>query len=479
MTYLVLIFFLFQNYTGGGDLASPGLVWQAIGGVGISDAEADNHSIDVDSEGNAWVAFRDLDFGRKASVLRWNGSEWNYAGHRGISDGAAANQQIRIDPNDIPWIIYRDAENGFGTTVRKWDGSDWVPVGSQGLSDGAASHQKIAFDSDGAAVITYRDWQNDSKTTVRRWTGSVWEPLGGKGISEGIADFQTITTGPEGVIWVAYEDNPRLGAITVLKWNPGTERWSQFGDFISQQKGRNLHLETDHDGNPWIAFEDFNHGRRTTVMRWDPAAADWKVVGRNGISQARSWNQTVRFHPNGTPWVSFLDGGDWDGPENWKPTVMLWNGYEWRTAGDRGISRMGASNPSFVIDSRGRPWIAYQDEYNYERTTVRRWQLRDESQPSEEDMREELPVITRLLQNYPNPFNPATNIEFELPERANITLDVYTSDGRHVERLLDGQYNRGTHSTTFNGTGLASGMYIYILRVDGRVTRTRTMLLVK
>jgi hypothetical protein len=479
MAALIVALFLFQNVAGNGDFPSSGLVWQAIGGVGISDAETDNHSIDVDADGRAWVAFRDLDYDRRTSVLIWNGKEWNYAGERGFSGGPASNQQLKFAPNGVPWIVYRDLDMDRGTTVRRWTGVDWEVVGNRGISAGAASHQAITFDSDGHPVIVYRDWANDSKTTVLKWDGLRWLPLGGMGISEGISDFHEITSGEEGVLWVAYEDNARLGAITVLKWNPETEEWSDFGESSTDMMGRHINLETDHDGNLWIAFEDYNHSRKTTVKRWNREKEKWEFVGNPGISEARAWYQRIQFHPNGTPWISYLDGGDWPGPEQWKPTVRFWNGQEWRAAGDRGISRMGADNPSFVIDSNGRPWIAYTDEYNFNRTTVRRWQLRDDSQPDEEDMREELPVITALFQNYPNPFNPTTNIEFNLPSRSDITLDIYTYDGRHVERLLEGRFDRGTHKATFNGSGLASGTYVYLLRVNGIVTRSRTMQLIK
>lgn len=479
MSTLIVALFLFQFGAGSNDFASPGLVWQAIGGVGISDAETDNHSIDVDSQGRAWVAFRDLDFERKSSVMIWDGEEWSYAGARGFSDGPASNQQLKIAPDGVPWIVYRDLDMERGTTVRRWTGTGWELAGSRGISKGAASHQAITFDSDGYPVIVYRDWANDSKTTVKRWDGLKWLPLGGEGISEGISDFHEITSGDDGVLWVAYEDNARLGAITVLKWNPETEEWEELGESSTGMMGRHINLETDHDGNLWIAFEDYNHGRRTTVKRWNKERNEWQIVGHPGISEDRAWYQKIQFHTDGTPWISYLDGGDWPGPEQWKPTVRFWNGREWRAAGDRGISRMGANYPSFVIDSDGRPWLAYTDEYNFNRTTVRRWQLYDASQPDEEDMREELPVITALFQNYPNPFNPSTNIEFNLPSRSDITLDIFTYDGRHVERLLEGRFDRGTHTATFNGAGLASGTYIYLLRVNGIVTRSRTMQLIK
>jgi hypothetical protein len=89
-----------------------------------------------------------------------------------------------------------------------------------------------------------------------------------------------------------------------------------------------------------------------------------------------------------------------------------------------------------------------------------------------------LPAVARLNQNYPNPFNPTTTIAFELPRDSKVSLRVFDTRGRLVERVLDEVRPAGRHTVTFDGRGLASGLYFY--RIDaGDYTEVRRMTLVK
>ena len=91
---------------------------------------------------------------------------------------------------------------------------------------------------------------------------------------------------------------------------------------------------------------------------------------------------------------------------------------------------------------------------------------------------EPLPDVFSLNQNFPNPFNPTTNITVELPEDQHATISVWTLAGQKVATLYQGDLNSGTHTFTFNGENLASGMYFY--QIDaGLYQATKKMLLMK
>jgi hypothetical protein len=91
---------------------------------------------------------------------------------------------------------------------------------------------------------------------------------------------------------------------------------------------------------------------------------------------------------------------------------------------------------------------------------------------------ESLPDAFSLSQNFPNPFNPQTNIAIQLPEDHHTTISVWTLAGQKIATLHQGDLNAGTHTFSFNGDHLASGMYFY--RVDaGPYQATKKMLLMK
>ncbi len=89
-----------------------------------------------------------------------------------------------------------------------------------------------------------------------------------------------------------------------------------------------------------------------------------------------------------------------------------------------------------------------------------------------------LPTTYLLGQNYPNPFNPTTTIPFSLQKAGKVELKVFDILGREVVTLVDQRMQPGFHKIRFDGTGLASGIYHYRLKFDGKVY-TKRMLLVK
>lgn len=82
-----------------------------------------------------------------------------------------------------------------------------------------------------------------------------------------------------------------------------------------------------------------------------------------------------------------------------------------------------------------------------------------------------------LHRNYPNPFNPKTQLSFTLPEEGSVRLAVYDVAGREIAVLADGHREAGRHSVSFDGSGLASGVYFYSLEADGLVEQRKMVLM--
>lgn len=68
---------------------------------------------------------------------------------------------------------------------------------------------------------------------------------------------------------------------------------------------------------------------------------------------------------------------------------------------------------------------------------------------------------------HPNPFNPRTIIGFALPKAERIRIAVFDIAGRQVAVLVDGRREAGRHEVVFDGSGLASGVYICRLQAGG------------
>jgi hypothetical protein len=90
-----------------------------------------------------------------------------------------------------------------------------------------------------------------------------------------------------------------------------------------------------------------------------------------------------------------------------------------------------------------------------------------------------VPAKFELSQNYPNPFNPTTKINFSLPLDTKVLLKVYDLTGRELSTLVNGELKpAGYYSVEFNGSGFASGLYIYRIQTD-KESVSKKMVLVK
>lgn len=78
----------------------------------------------------------------------------------------------------------------------------------------------------------------------------------------------------------------------------------------------------------------------------------------------------------------------------------------------------------------------------------------------------ELPAEFALEGNYPNPFNPSTTIQFDLPETAEVSVEVIDMLGRRVMTLPAQTVQAGADRTfQVDAANLASGVYLYRLIV--------------
>ena len=97
-------------------------------------------------------------------------------------------------------------------------------------------------------------------------------------------------------------------------------------------------------------------------------------------------------------------------------------------------------------------------------------------------------MVTALLPNFPNPFNPETWIPFKLARGSDVRIEIYDLTGRLVRRLNLGHLKVGYYTTketaaywdgrNEKGEKVASGVYIYQLRADGK-TLSRKMVVLK
>ena len=157
---------------------------------------------------------------------------------------------------------------------------------------------------------------------------------------------------------------------------------------------------------------------------------------------------------------------------------------------------------STTVKYFGSPFVSNNPRYGLAAGlgVVRRWHtIRDPNQPGDGTYSEDLvyaridgveygtpesveagptevPSTYSLWQNYPNPFNPSTTIRYGLPSRSHVVLTVYNTLGQQVATLVEGEQEAGYHEAVFDGSGLASGVYLYKLTAGGFVQSMKLVL---
>lgn len=88
-----------------------------------------------------------------------------------------------------------------------------------------------------------------------------------------------------------------------------------------------------------------------------------------------------------------------------------------------------------------------------------------------------LPREFALNQNYPNPFNPSTTLSWQLPETAEVTVEIYNALGQRLTTLINEKQIAGSHQITWDARDasnaeLASGIYIIRMQAVGASGKT-------
>ena len=94
-----------------------------------------------------------------------------------------------------------------------------------------------------------------------------------------------------------------------------------------------------------------------------------------------------------------------------------------------------------------------------------------------------VPTVFALHTNYPNPFNPSTTIRYQLPQSAEVRLEIFDVLGQKVRTLVAETQPAGFHRMVWDsrnqtGNPVAAGVYLYRLRA-GDFEQVRKLLLLK
>ena len=233
----------------------------------------------------------------------------------------------------------------------------------------------------------------------------------------------------------------------ILKTSDGGTTWYKPGNLELDQRLNSIFMFNENTG--WVC------GENGTLLKTIDGGVNWTLSSLPYNSE----NYNVDFYNQLNGIIS---------SENGKIYITQDGGNSWffdnSGAGNQYAVKMTSKNNSFFAGSFGSI-IKYTDETRAE---------------TDEVIVNNIPNTPNLHQNHPNPFNPTTTIKFDIPVQSTVSLKVYDITGREVANLINNKnLTSGSHSQIFDAGNLSSGIYFYSLMLNGKITSTLKMLLIK
>ena len=318
------------------------------------------------------------------------------------------------------------------------------------------------------------------------------------------------------------EDSMRQGDKVHILGNPGTQLWNWTqGTFLTPQQiclpsgGACLAMEADaeggNSGGPVLNDQGtfigiLTAGTDETRAAAAPAKNVRALLNRVPanllpIPAQRTYPQQVFKISNRTgvtiPYeIKWASNGNWESFSlrtgfirvHWSTGQQILSGYPRirfdHIAGDQEVTYRTYSLETVEFSGNNDHAPIYHFQYN------RLGNMLDlfRDTPAAPALSKTAPPETVLLSNYPNPFNPETWIPYQLTIPVEVTVTIYTADGRFVRTLALGHQPAGVYENKSRaaywdgkneqGEPVASGLYFYTLTA-GDFTATRKMLIRK
>jgi len=385
--------------------STNGEKWMPVGDVGFSKNMVKYPCLFIhDDNGDPvpYVAFSNVDYENRVSVMKYDGTSWAYVGEDTLFFEKAKDISLFVYDNNgapVPYVAYSDHKDGLkndGSTVLKFNGTDWVVVGEEAFSGIDVKYTSLFVYNDNGFPVPYiayreeRSWGYSNGATVMKYNGVDWEVVGERRFSKDDVEHVSLFVYNDNgvpVPYVAYRDD-RKGSnndgATVMKYN-GID-WEVVGDeCFSWGDAKYVSLSVyDNNGAPvpYVAYSDKLQNSSATVMKFN--GIGWERVGAGGFSEAEAqYISLFVYDDSGTPlpYIAYRDKrpsvllNDEDGA-----TVMRFDGMEWEVVGKDRFSKSDVKYTSLYV-YQGMSYIAYRDEGNGDRITVMKYEPKISEDP--------------------------------------------------------------------------------------------------
>jgi hypothetical protein len=394
-----------------------------------------------------------------ANIARWDGAAWSPLGS-GTND---AVYTLFVQGNQL--YVGGSFTSCGGTPctyIARWDSANWTPVGTDlnGSVYAIAEYQQTlfiggAFSQVGTIVTNH----------IAEWSGSDWQDVTG-GLNDTVYAF-TVTPSSELFADLIAGGAFRTPEISKVAWlHPAYQSWRapEWGGFNAP-----VFVLANYPGGI-VAGGAFTSNSSGSAVNHLALKGTEFYGGTDG--------DVFALLPNGS---DLYVGGSFNtvgkNPGIRASSIAKWNGSSWEALGsgtNKSIRAIALYHEDLYVggefDSAGGKKLDH----------VAFWGGSTGTQVVHERERGE----DRNLKNYPNPFNTTTVIEYDIEGARvegfgmNVKLAVYDMLGREIAVLVDDKKPPGSYKVLYDGSRIASGVYICRI-TTGTCAQSRRMVLVR
>lgn len=394
-------------------------------------------SIDISSKDSVFIAFADGSNSFGSTVLKFDGNSWVPVGKKAFSETRVREIKLKVDQNGIPYVAFTP----FSTnkiSVMKYDGSKWVYVGAPDISTIYATDIDLLIDNNNIPYIAYQDG-GVGKAVVKRFINNTWQSLGNTAVSTGAIGYSCLAKDHNNQIYLAYSDENDSYKAVVKKYDGNT--WS----FVGQQGFTNkyaIHLSMAIDAHNTLYLSHADYDETTersnlTVQKLNEGT--WEPVGNRRFTSMGVQYTSLAISKTGVPYVAFRDY-----EEGGYASVMRYIDGQWNYLGDAGFSDDMALNVGIVLNSKGNPIVAYEEDF-FESVSVMTYDINTSINDEQ---------VLNNVAVYPNPCNDG-QLHMKIPY--NDIIRIYNSMGNLV---LEKEV---APNAPIDISALAKGIYSYRL----------------
>ena len=357
--------------------------------------------------------------------IYFDGSKWSTPENVSQDAGPSYYPRIAIDGENRIHVVWHDATlGGYLIYYRGFDGSTWSATTnvSDTLFDSGFPH--IAIDSKNNLHVTFHcptAPTNQNDIFYLRCTGGAWSPIVRITADSLDSYYPDIAT--------FHDDKP------MIVWSQVLKPWPL-----------ELVYASVFEGTQWTipaSIEDTSEsdGPSIAIDKWDNVHLVWQLW-----THADQWQRIL--------YSSRING-------HWSAPIDL--------VGPSGPLTSG--RPAIKTDGSGKLHVIWvgTDNHVYYTTHSAVTGVKVASRS--------VPRGVALLQNYPNPFNGSTQVRFSVAQQCFVVLKVFDILGREIKNLESADLSPAEYSVTFDGTNLATGVYILQLKSGTQMLQQRMLLI--